>query len=920
MTEHEFFKMLNNIDDELVVGAKPPVSEQYGNDDAALRTAYELESELYGNDSKPVEIKPRRRPVWKLVTACAACLAAIGLVIGAALAVNKQRGNMIFDPDPFSDSSGSSDPAISGGYDELGYPVAAKYKYEGDFSELEPDMYGIVDMEPPVNFYSLANESDLVVVGTFVDDARQNQPVTGELNRRDSKGFVISGSSYNKLRIDEIYKGNKTVGSEIVIVDSYFVNNGKLMYISGYTCTPMIKGERWVYFLNESDNGKLYSAVKAYCGRSPVPGYENTFALSDSARGMGGDKMRYPEIAAMLEKDPSVLRIFFIEHEGKTYNTVGYKYCGGVDFFVGITKDAYEVGGYVEVIGVVENNTNKAIGLYAQNGTGGHHGEVSTFLSNGDYYLEDVDVGGYVTDWSDSVFRIEPGEIYYQPMRFGTYKSETSKEAVPLGIYKCSASIGLVDDPTIIPTFGSKDYTLHIISFEIEVVDKGQIGREKFSYDGKTYYIVGKENIDGVKFSVGITQDRYEAGELVEVIGVVENNTNKPIGLWLPNTEDGSHDEVATTLTNGEYSLWGGVATAVSSHIIQPRTTYYQPMEFSTYLRQIKIKDTLLAPYMPEGTYKGSSAIMLLSDPNNTNGGYEKYSLDFEIEIYWYNSRRGRTIEDFPGVMFFYGSDNIGTLNRTLYRGMPVKDLYLIDLNGDGKRELCSTVCMGYGIIDERVMVYDYANQKLYELSDRGHYDYSIKVLYSETDQYYYTGIVKRDYFTEDIIWEKPFTLDLMTEVEFQSAVTAEIRQAIEGVGMLELAPGKGFTMEEFPTQEFTVTENTLVATYNKYGTTNTLFSTDNRIERVYLADVNYDGRREIIVESVSKSSEPVRSVIVIDYWHDRAADINAMFPNDDIAPTISNGQFCLVVNGKLRTEPIFSDYEDFNQMSSSIK
>ncbi|MCH5209300.1 MAG: hypothetical protein J1F04_10465, partial [Oscillospiraceae bacterium] len=356
MTEHEFFKMLNNIDDELVVGAKPSVGAMSGDTDG------DPEIELYG-DTKPLKIAPKRRPVWKSVMAVAACLVVIGAVIGIVLAVNKQRGNMIDDPVQPSNSS----------YNPL-YPdeVVPFYRYSGDFSELEPTFYSIAELAYPENFFELAYESDLIVVGTFTDDAWQYQPLTGDINRSNG---TFNGQSYNTLRIDEVYKGNIVVGTEIVIGDNYIVNDGKLIYVSGYTSTPMIKGDRWVYFLTKSTLNDIYYSTRSYCGRSPVPGYENTFALSDEAGGMVGNVMAFPEIGQMLEKDPSVLRMIRIDYEGKRYNTVGFMNINGVHYLVGTTKTQYEMGENIEVIGVVENNTDYTIGLYTmENSGGGCHG------------------------------------------------------------------------------------------------------------------------------------------------------------------------------------------------------------------------------------------------------------------------------------------------------------------------------------------------------------------------------------------------------------------------------------------------------------------------------------------------------------------------------------------------------------------
>ena len=42
--------------------------------------------------------------------------------------------------------------------------------------------------------------------------------------------------------------------------------------------------------------------------------------------------------------------------------------------------------------------------------------------------------------------------------------------------------------------------------------------------------------------------------------------------------------------------------------------------------------------------------------------------------------------------------------------------------------ELCSTLSIGSGIIDNRIMIYDYAGGASYELSDRGNFDYVLNM------------------------------------------------------------------------------------------------------------------------------------------------------------------------------------------------
>jgi hypothetical protein len=57
---------------------------------------------------------------------------------------------------------------------------------------------------------------------------------------------------------------------------------------------------------------------------------------------------------------------------------------------------------------------------------------------------------------------------------------------------------------------------------------------------------------------------------------------------------------------------------------------------------------------------------------------------------------------------------------------MPIWNIFLCDLTGDGLPEICATVSFGSGIIDDHIIVYDYEADKIYELSDRMIYDYSL--------------------------------------------------------------------------------------------------------------------------------------------------------------------------------------------------
>ena len=91
-------------------------------------------------------------------------------------------------------------------------------------------------------------------------------------------------------------------------------------------------------------------------------------------------------------------------------------------------------------------------------------------------------------------------------------------------------------------------------------------------------------------------------------------------------------------------------------------------------------------------------------------------------------------IPEFPNVTFRWYPEKMEAVTEkesiplTLYTGMPIWNAYFCDLTGDGLPELCSSLSFGSGIIDERIVIYDYANGVSYELEDRGTYDYILRL------------------------------------------------------------------------------------------------------------------------------------------------------------------------------------------------
>lgn len=112
-------------------------------------------------------------------------------------------------------------------------------------------------------------------------------------------------------------------------------------------------------------------------------------------------------------------------------------------------------------------------------------------------------------------------------------------------------------------------------------------------------------------------------------------------------------------------------------------------------------------------------------------------SADTEV---WYDfSREGYprgereiVLPEYPDTVFHCDGLNLWAEKAgeeiPIYGGWPIWSVYFCDLNGDGKREICSQVSYGFGMIDEHIEVCDYAAGEGYSLWERCEYDYFLKL------------------------------------------------------------------------------------------------------------------------------------------------------------------------------------------------
>jgi len=103
-----------------------------------------------------------------------------------------------------------------------------------------------------------------------------------------------------------------------------------------------------------------------------------------------------------------------------------------------------------------------------------------------------------------------------------------------------------------------------------------------------------------------------------------------------------------------------------------------------------------------------------------------------DTAVLYQNGQMTVEIPELPGVTFRATAEEITVNGETIIEGMPISSAYFCDLTADGVPELCANVYWGSGIIDSRVIVYDYAQKTSYEAADRGSYDYYLHLNVSD--------------------------------------------------------------------------------------------------------------------------------------------------------------------------------------------
>ncbi len=689
MRPDDIFEAFADIDEELVAGAK----------------------HIEGCDSQVIVMK--RTPLWKTIagwSAAAACLAV--LVVGGIFGIKYFGGKSGVTPPMDASDNIPHGANIGVSYARCEYPAEAKYVFNGDYGDLEYADILCIDCYIYADYDELAAASDLIVSGEFFGNAHQIAPVDAEF---DLDKFC----SYNSFQIDKVIKGDKEKDNCIAIGQRTSVHRGK---IYSFAMSPMICGDKWIYFLKEGDNG-CYYPVSNVQGRYPLPDSSNKALDGCNELGYYGNNgimdSVYEELLEVLE--PSVVVV------SKNFD--------GVELTVEMMKTKFKKGEDIQIKATVRNMTDKPIGLYMPVQGEGSHTEISTKIVRGDHILSDISVTGAFADALDSHI-VEPGGEYVQEMTFSTLTASSFSDVdyVP-GEYVGTATIGLLDDPH---DTGSK-VTWRLVEFGLTL--EGESGGINSPEIEKVYDVTESHNstlywtmdeFPGVKFRVTDNVGRVSA--LTE--GVKDENGNEiyaeqrlyegmpVVNVYLADLNFDGKREIISTVAMGSGIVDGHIEAydyANNIHYTLENRMYYD--------YDLRLEDGRLV--VAERRY-GDSEVMteqtltlaMLRGSPVENPVAEIARIDGSRSVSW-------TMAEFPDVTFSAAFNGIGAEKNgdemLLFGDVLVENVLLCDLNDDGKCEIIAEIkknADGYNCAGIRV--YDYANDVCHELwADYMHYDLS---------------------------------------------------------------------------------------------------------------------------------------------------------------------------------------------------
>ncbi len=834
--------------------------------------------------------QPVYKPLWKTLLPVAACAAA--LCAASVLGVKYFGRTEVSEISEFSEPYASlvSDVKVPDAAlveEEFKYPEDAEYvtsraAFTGDELRLnwEPEK-SVSDFEYAENYDELAAKSDLIIAGTIADETRQN--IDPEASPTEG-GEVYS---YGYLNVESVIKGEVKLGENVLIRQNSAISRDGAEYVLRMkdALSPMFKGDRWVYFLEK--NGDFYKPVNGAQGRYPMPG-SNNIALDEGAFDSFGtleDSIRArDEIYATVGKQLTTLIqhieipkdgsdvTFYLEEQGFSYSASER----------GISVVMTENFDSAEQTRILESRKMLDLYIYDIGGDGrrdlfavvNSNGAQSIVVIGGGAYDMDGDivcgpvyslVGNFEFDYD---IEEENGVLYAVKRKFQkpweqTIPEELSRE--PISLEKMEmVEIGLPERITI-PSDGSET---------IFTLDDGSGIKYTASREG--VFADGKCLIEGELESLYLEKLDKSGAKLI--CAAVSRNGAGTVEILA---------DKLYRLTGKPHDIYDVEAKSYSLEF------EYGTLNLVTTTEQY---DTSTDDKIPIYFY-----VLDMMTPVSSNDHIDEIKLG--------NGNKTFAMEEYPDLTFTVTSENDVLMSDNTDNspakgifgtgtGLANCGLYLCDLNGDDKRELCVWGSIGSGIDYRFVNVYDIANGVYYSKNANGMSElYSLDLRNGEL--YFVTS----EYGNENNeISREPLTLEILEKLERSESAYEELCLDVDSQ----------FTLEEYPDYVFTI------KTYEKKSNAISISfpnggSCEYSVGSAYLSDVDGDGRRELCMNILLTD---VESIVVWGYIEEGKAGEKMFFGKNCWIETSAD---TLYINyGNEVSRPLTVEKSDFSPVGET--
>lgn len=821
---------------------------------------------LEPGEGQPTVVRPApKKPLWKTLVPIAACLAVVGTA--GTLGYKHLRGHRLTE---------TSSPATSNVYpasaENFQYPEAAKY-IVGEEYYADPSLFNFCYMYDTNMYYikwdnedtyaksyeELAAQSDLIIAGEFADYTHQTQ----DPSKVHEYSPDTDDNCFNYLRVENVIKGDVKAGQYVLIQqnDPISTNGDRAVQLnSDDRLTPMFKGDRWIYFLKK--NGDFYELVNGPQGRYPMPGNNNVdvtgskkvdeyLTLNNAAPAR--DEI-YETVVALLEAAKPKLEEITLPEDGSEVGFTmvefpAFTFRASNDSVMSVLKTSPEVDAVFENSLFGKNVSISNLYLADLNGDGKR--EICATV-----YDEEKGSSIMVCDFAGGLKYNDDGSIVFVNTTAGS-------------LYALSAEPFAYEY-----TLAAEDGVLKAVKTEwhlppVSSASK-ELSREPLTLDMMTR-INSSCELEEIVIPLSGARNEFDMAEFpdfgltathesVLLNGYEMNAVDVPIisgdeilNLFLCDlNSDGKREFCATVVNNGVRSVEAVDFANNKQYTLQGKADneYYLKTE-NEQLMSVFCEDNgecMLETHEPLSldkmmpVFSNISALTLLGD--------EKQFMLAEFPDKTFEVIYGHIVMDDVNAP-------AGTMRNSVIGGM---EYYLTDLNGDGKREICAAGEWGSGITHTYINVYDIANDENYSLSS-SMYE-GLLSLETENDRLY---LVKKEYQANDVskeISREPLTLDHLGKVP---------KTAYEEI---PLFIDQTFTVADFPGVKFTVETSDGFDTF-RFGWDNTVV--ENSVDRVYLYDLDGDGKREICLNCPFA----VRGIIRV-YGYMDNGEIGAAFYYED--------------------------------------